>query len=163
MKNSHTYAVLFSLALAPLAALAQSNETPIRMAPMTVTKTAEQLYLDSFDRTLGLAYPVSLVAPSIGTTGAYAGNKVELVFTIEANGQPSHVRATPNSSGDLRFITLVTNAVAGWRFQAAVKDGKPAASEVTLEVRVTGAQTPTLGYGSMKVVDAKPAATASTR
>jgi protein TonB len=119
MKAVNKLAVLISLsALLPFAVSA---------------KTPEQAYLDASLKTPGVPVPVAVVSPSDVST-KYSGAKVELVFTVDATGNPTDFSVA--SSPDDALAKVVMDAVSQWRFTPALKNGTAVATRVVLPVRI---------------------------
>lgn len=119
MKAVNKLAVLISLgALLPLAVSA---------------KSAEQTYLETSLKSPGVPVPVAVVSPSVSPN--YAGSKIDVAFTVDAQGIPTAFSVT--SSPDAVVAKAVTDAVKKWRFTPAQKNGAPVAMKVVLPVRIT--------------------------
>lgn len=120
MKAVNKLAVLISLgALLPLAASAT---------------TLEQAYLDAASKAPGVPVPVAVVSPS-DISAKYAGAKVELSFTVDAQGTPTGFSVV--ASPDATLAKVVMDAVSKWRFTPAQKNGAAVATKVVLPVRIT--------------------------
>ena len=118
MKAVSKLAVLFSLAA--LASVPAS------------AKTDEQAYLESCRKVPGVPLPVSVVKPTVGPE--YTGTKVQLEFVVGATGLPEAFCV--KSAVDDTVARAVVEAVKQWRFQPALKDGVPVATNVALPVNI---------------------------
>jgi len=67
---------------------------------------------------------------------------VKLEFTIDGSGLPKDITVLDAVSGDL--AKSLTTAVAGWKFQPLVRDGKVISTKVVLPMRIVDG----LGYAS---------------
>jgi TonB family protein len=74
-----------------------------------------------------------VVAASVSPT--YAGQRVEIAFTVDANGTVSGFSA--KSSPDAAMAERVMDAVRRWRFQPAVSGGVAVATKAVLPVTIT--------------------------
>lgn len=119
MKNVNKLAVLISLA-----ALA---------APAVKATSSEQAYLETCRKDAGVPVPIAVVTPSVSS--AYAGQKVELAFTVDANGTTSGFSV--KSSPDAALAENVMDAVKQWKFRPAVNGGVAVATKVVLPVTIT--------------------------
>lgn len=125
MKTVSKLILLTSLLAAPLALLA---------------KTPEEAYLESYKNRTDLPVPVKVVTPHVASD--YAGSEVKLEFIIDGTGVPKDITVLDAVSGDL--AKSLTTAVAGWRFQPLVRDGKAISTKVVLPMRIVDG----LGYAS---------------
>jgi TonB family protein len=116
MKAIHKLAVLISLgSLLPLAASA---------------KSLEQSYLDSYSKNSGMPVPTAVVSPLVSPS--YTGDKVEIEFTVNANGTTSDFSV--KSSPDSTLSEAVVAAVKQWQFAPAIHNGQPESTKVLLPV-----------------------------
>ncbi len=116
MKAISKLAVLLSLgSFAPFAASA---------------KTLEQTYLDSYHKVSGAPVPIAVVSPHVSSD--YAGDRVEIEFTVDTTGKPSDFSV--KSAPDTTLAEAVVDAVREWQFSPAIRNGKPAATKVCLPV-----------------------------
>ena len=92
----------------------------------------EQAYLESCRKGSDIPVPIAVVSPSVGPE--YNGATVELMFTVDATGQPTEFSVT--SATDDKLATAVVHAVKLWRFKPAEKDGVPVATKVSLPVKI---------------------------
>ena len=58
------------------------------LAPFASAKTLEQTYLDSYPKAPGVPMPISVVSPNVGSN--FQGETVEIEFTVDTAGKPSH-------------------------------------------------------------------------
>ncbi len=119
MKNVNKLAVLISLAAL--------------VAPALVAKSPEQAYLDSCRKDAGVPVPITVVSPSVSS--GYAGQTVEITFTVNVNGTASEFGV--KSSPDVALAEAVMDAVKQWKFQPAVSGGVPVATKVVLPIIIT--------------------------
>lgn len=77
--------------------------------------------------------PITVVAASVSPT--YAGQRVEIAFTVDANGTVSGFSV--KSSPDAAMAERVMDAVRRWKFQPAVSGGVAVATKVVLPVTIT--------------------------
>lgn len=119
MKSVSKLILLSSLLAAPLALLAKSNE---------------ETYLESYkDRAhVNSPVPVRVVSPHVDS--GYAGQTVKLEFTVDAVGNPKDITVLDAVADDL--AKELTVAVADWKFQPLLRDGKAVPSKVVLPVRI---------------------------
>lgn len=98
-------------------------------------KSPESLYLEKASKAPGVPVPVSVVSPA-NISSDYAGAKVDLAFTVDAQGKPIDfmIMASP----DAVLAKTVMDAVSKWRFTPAQKDGSAVAKKVVLPVRISG-------------------------
>ena len=117
MKTVSKLILLISLLAAPLALLA---------------KTPEEAYLESYKDRTDMPVPVKVVTPHVNSD--YAGTVVKLEFTIDGTGLPKDITVLDAVSGDL--AKSLTIAVAGWKFQPLVREGKVISTKVVLPMRI---------------------------
>jgi periplasmic protein TonB len=130
MKAISKLAVLLSLgALAPFAASA---------------KTLEQTYLDSYSKTSSGPVPIAVVSPQVSSY--YAGDRVELEFTVDTKGKPSDFKV--KSSPDSALSDAVLAAVKQWQFSPAMRNGAPEATKVVLPVVIVDEESMSSSYAS---------------
>lgn len=120
MKAVRKLAVLISLgALLPLAASA---------------KTPEEAYMESASKAPGVPVPVAVVTPRI-VSSEYVGAKVEVAFTVDAQGTPTNLAVV--SSPDAMLAKVIVDAVKKWRFTPVLKNGTAVATKVVLPIRIS--------------------------
>jgi len=117
MKTVSKLILLSSLLAAPLALLA---------------KSPEEAYVESYRNRTDMPVPVKVVTPRVDSD--YAGTVVKLEFTIDGTGLPKDITVLDAVSGDL--AKSLTAAVAGWKFQPLVRDGKAVTTKVVLPMRI---------------------------
>jgi hypothetical protein len=130
MKTVSKLILLISLLAAPLALLA---------------KTPEEAYLESYKDRTDTPVPVKVVTPEVSS--GYVGTAVKLEFTIDGAGLPKDIIVLDAVPADL--AKSLTTAVAGWKFQPLVRDGKAISTKVVLPVRIVDG----LGYTSRFAVN----------
>jgi len=97
-------------------------------------KSPESLYIENASKAPGAPVPVSVVSPT-DISADYAGAKVDLAFTVDAQGKP--VDFMIMASPDAVLAKTVMDAVSKWRFTPAQKNGSAVAKKVVLPVRVS--------------------------
>jgi hypothetical protein len=117
MKTVSKLILLISLLAAPLALLA---------------KTPEEAYLESYKNRTDTPVPIKVVTPDVGS--GYAGTAVKLEFTIDGAGLPKDITVLDAVPVDL--AKSLTTAVAGWKFQPLMREGKAISTKVVLPVRI---------------------------
>jgi len=112
-KSEIKSAVLLSLLIAPLAAFAQTSDTVYRIPP--VESVQKRMYEDAYvaaHRDVGLLSVRSLNANS----GSYAGQHIELKFTIDERGVPHNIGVI-GGTPDMGLAVMASNALRDWRFE----------------------------------------------
>ena len=101
-------------------------------------KSTEELYLENASKAPGVPVPVAVVSPTNVSTD-YIGAKVDLAFTVDAQGKPIDfmIMASP----DAVLAKTVMDAVSKWRFTPAQKNGTAVAKKVVLPVRISSDET----------------------
>jgi hypothetical protein len=117
MKTVSKLILISSLLAAPLALLAKTNE---------------QAYLESYKDRSNTPVPVRVVSPRVDSD--FAGQTVKLEFTVDAVGNPKDITVLDAVSDEL--AQELTVAVAGWKFQPLLRDGKAVPSKVVLPMRI---------------------------
>ena len=92
----------------------------------------EQTYIDSCRKDPGVPVPFKVVTPAVSTD--YAGQTVELEFTVNPEGAPVNLSVT--SQTDAPLADAVVEAVKQWKFKPAMRDGAPVATKVELPVKI---------------------------
>lgn len=118
MKMKTKLSLSLGLLAAPLALLAWSPE---------------KAYIESYPSRDDAPVPISVTTPEVSSK--YAGRQVRLEFVVDPTGTPTGIQSvTPGANAEL--VSLVTAAVAQWRFSPAFVDGKPVARKVVLPVNI---------------------------
>lgn len=115
-KQMITWALLLGLSATPAALAARS---------------IEQAYVDSYRGRTDTPVPVSVERPIVGNE--FAGETVEIKFTVDEEGRPRDVRTDSPAPDEL--VERVIDAVEQWDF-APLRgaDGEPVPAKVMLPV-----------------------------
>jgi protein TonB len=97
-------------------------------------KSSEEAYLATTRKGPGVPVPVTVVTPAVPS--GYAGEVLEVSFTVDETGKPVNLSAS--ASADEGLVSPVLAAVEKWRFEPAKRDGVPVATKVVLPVRILG-------------------------
>ncbi len=134
MKTKNIALLLSLLALLPAGAVAQEAVTArtYQLPPVSVTpENMERGYLDSYSREAGTLYPVEITVPRMSKL--YAGNYVDLLFTVGADGRPKNVGVT-SGSPETGFVMPILDALNEWRFSPVMRDGVAVPTKASLHV-----------------------------
>jgi len=125
------------ITIAALGLCAGAAVFPARSFAVT---SAEKVYLDSYrGRSHDVPIPTFVETPAVGydIIHAIAPADVILEFVVDKEGYVEHLRVVDDGGCDFDVTIPVTNAVYGWRFEPAIKNGKPVATKVRLEIDFT--------------------------
>ena len=122
--------VLAGVAVVALWPLVARSQVPAQPAPVgsSVPESVDDK-APPIDPPRALA-PLSVDYPPNATGEA----TVELTLTIDAEGS---VRSATVTRGDEPFASVARERAAGWKFSPALREGKPIASVIRVEVRFT--------------------------
>jgi protein TonB len=101
-------------------------------ASLASAKSIEQTYLESCVKAPGVPVPTAVVSPHV--EGRYAGDTVDVEFTVSATGKTSDFSIV--SSPDSYLANAVLMAVKEWQFTPAQRDGVPVTTKVVLPVHI---------------------------
>ena len=87
------------------------------------------------DRCRRFTVPVPIIVVAANVSPTYAGQRVEIAFTVDANGTVSGFSV--KSSPDAAMAERVMDAVRRWKFQPAVSGGVAVATKAVLPVTIT--------------------------
>jgi TonB family protein len=103
------------------------------VAPLAfAAKTTEQAYVDTYRGRTDMPVPLKVVTPSVDAD--FAGQTVQVEFTVDASGVPQHItiaRQTP-----VALAEALTSAVGHWRFQPLTRNGQAVPAHMVLPVRI---------------------------
>lgn len=114
----HKIIKLLSLVAALLLAAASSK----------ASVSYEQAYLDSYRGRTDVPVPISVVVPSVGFLAERT--RVEVKFQVDEKGSVRNITIPAFVDKDL--AEALTSAVAKWKFNPLVKNGKTVAKTVAL-------------------------------
>ncbi|MFZ5495967.1 MAG: TonB family protein [Verrucomicrobiota bacterium] len=80
--------------------------------------------------------PVKVVSPA-GLPRRYQNEVIRLSLTIDEQGRPSNVALL--TGRDPALVERLLPAVSQWRFQPAMRDGRPVSTRVVLPIEVVEA------------------------
>ena len=102
------------------------------LAPLALPAWSPQTaYVESYLNRTDVPVPTSVTIPDVGSE--FAGQRLMLRFVVNADGKPSLITSvTPGADNEL--VASVAEAVAAWRFNPALVNGRPAARAVLLPV-----------------------------
>jgi protein TonB len=105
-------------------------------APLAFGLTTNEAYIASYHGRTDIPVPVKVVAPIVDSS--LVGEKVEVEFLVDANGEPKDIYLL--SSTNTGFGKAVRDAVSRWKFEPAKSNGTPVAMKVLLPVMVNEAE-----------------------
>ncbi len=117
MKTVSKLILITGLLAAPLALLAKSLETT---------------YVESFRGRTDMPKPTKVISPKVASE--YAGTSVQLAFTVDESGTPQEITVPEATPADL--AKTLTAAVAQWKFEPLVRDGKAVRTKVVLPMLI---------------------------
>ena len=77
---------------------------------------------------------VTKVVNPTGVPQRHEGATVDVTFTVDANGQPHHIKVLSPADPDL--TRSLVPAIAQWRFTPAQKNGAPVSTRVLLPLKL---------------------------
>jgi TonB family protein len=108
--------------------------TGLLAAPLALSaKSLETAYVESFRGRTDMPVPIKVVSPT-GVGSEYTGTSVSLAFIVDETGTPTNITVPEATPAEL--ARTLTAAVAKWKFEPLVKDGKAAKSKVVLPMLI---------------------------
>lgn len=108
--------------------------TGLLAAPLALSaKSLETAYVESFRGRTDMPVPTKVVSPTF-VSSDYTGTSVTLAFTVDETGTPRDITVPEATPADL--AKSLTAALAKWKFEPLVKDGKAIKSKVVLPMLI---------------------------
>lgn len=112
--------------------------TGLLAAPLALSaKSLETAYVESFRGRTDMPVPTKVVTPEVGSE--YTGSSVSLAFIVDETGTPRNITVPEATPAEL--ARTLTAAVAKWKFDPLVKDGKAVKSKVVLPMLIVDEMT----------------------
>lgn len=103
-------------------------------APFALSaKSVEQAYIESYQGRSDIPVPLAVVKPAVSSR--YAGQTVEVEFTVDTTGKP--VALAVRNALPAELTTPVKDALSQWKFAPArTVTGEPVAMKVLIPVKI---------------------------